>query len=444
MSWRIKFGEGSLSSLVCDSAALKRFIDDLQLACGAHAAVVKLEEGSIVAHITSPSANFRRVRAAVEARFDSMPVECGGLEATGVELGDWLTINTETWAQLDEERMGRLRDDFNEAGLTHLLAVLLTAPVQEAPLAAHLAEAMIGKADCGQPEGFGGVEGAVSDAIRTTLASGASDEDVYSMAIAAAITAGGDDEAAKAVVDKQLRLAHANKQWEEGQITLEHLRSCNNDFVAAESKDLICPITKEMFIDPVVTTDGMTYERTAIERWFAAGNTTSPETNLPVDPLVLTPDLAMKRRLPVDTYPFKLRLVGGSQDCAQHDMVGLLGEEVLVVLLQQVLPVDVSIVDIKSISCGWTTIFVRIQSIRGMQELRDALFTGKLAQRLTTKLLNSKAAHTMASWLSGAKKDEAALKGRGPAKIQAVAWTCNKCDQYNLALQDQCIECGFE
>jgi hypothetical protein len=42
-----------------------------------------------------------------------------------------------------------------------------------------------------------------------------------------------------------------------------------------------------------------------------------------------------------------------------------------------------------------------------------------------------------------ARKEEAALKSRGPAKIQAVAWTCNKCDQCNVALQDQCIECGF-
>jgi hypothetical protein len=45
MSWRIKFGEGSFSSLVHDSVALQRFINDLQLVCGANAVVTKLEEG---------------------------------------------------------------------------------------------------------------------------------------------------------------------------------------------------------------------------------------------------------------------------------------------------------------------------------------------------------------------------------------------------------------
>ena len=31
--------------------------------------------------------------------------------------------------------------------------------------------------------------------------------------------------------------------------------------------------------DPVMTADGQTYERAEIERWFAAGHTTSPLTN---------------------------------------------------------------------------------------------------------------------------------------------------------------------
>jgi hypothetical protein len=31
----------------------------------------------------------------------------------------------------------------------------------------------------------------------------------------------------------------------------------------------------------------------------------------------------------------------------------------------------------------------------------------------------------------------------GDSSPNDVAWACNKCDQYNVALQDQCIECGF-
>ena len=39
------------------------------------------------------------------------------------------------------------------------------------------------------------------------------------------------------------------------------------------------PISLELMTDPVTLGDGMTYERASIERWLAAGNTTSPVTN---------------------------------------------------------------------------------------------------------------------------------------------------------------------
>ena len=35
----------------------------------------------------------------------------------------------------------------------------------------------------------------------------------------------------------------------------------------------MCPITNEMFVDPVVANDGHTYERTAIVKWLEANNT---------------------------------------------------------------------------------------------------------------------------------------------------------------------------
>ena len=44
--------------------------------------------------------------------------------------------------------------------------------------------------------------------------------------------------------------------------------------------DYLCPITRLLFRDPVVTCDGQTYEREAIKRWFGQGKTTSPLTNL--------------------------------------------------------------------------------------------------------------------------------------------------------------------
>ena len=52
-------------------------------------------------------------------------------------------------------------------------------------------------------------------------------------------------------------------------------------YVSAISPDkcLTCPITQEVFSDPVVAEDGHTYERQAILRWFQLGRTRSPVTN---------------------------------------------------------------------------------------------------------------------------------------------------------------------
>ena len=52
------------------------------------------------------------------------------------------------------------------------------------------------------------------------------------------------------------------------------------DAEAAKSAfpSLICPITHELFRDPVVARDGQTYEREAIEHWLREHNT-SPVTN---------------------------------------------------------------------------------------------------------------------------------------------------------------------
>ena len=50
--------------------------------------------------------------------------------------------------------------------------------------------------------------------------------------------------------------------------------------------DLICPITNEIFYDPVLALDGITYEREAIETWFIE-NETSPVTREKIGKLVI-------------------------------------------------------------------------------------------------------------------------------------------------------------
>ena len=62
--------------------------------------------------------------------------------------------------------------------------------------------------------------------------------------------------------------------------------------------DFKCPISLELMSDPVTLAgDGMTYERVSIERWLAAGNTTSPVTNAELSSQVFAPSQLVKNMI---------------------------------------------------------------------------------------------------------------------------------------------------
>ena len=63
---------------------------------------------------------------------------------------------------------------------------------------------------------------------------------------------------------------------------------------AAAANAFLCPITQTAMADPVLAMDGHTYERAAIERWFANGRATSPVTNARLASLTLVPNHALK------------------------------------------------------------------------------------------------------------------------------------------------------
>jgi hypothetical protein len=69
----------------------------------------------------------------------------------------------------------------------------------------------------------------------------------------------------------------------------------------AEPEELLCPITLELFVEPVVASDGHTYERSALAALFAGGGrkrkACSPLTRAPLDPKVQVPNLALRKRL---------------------------------------------------------------------------------------------------------------------------------------------------
>jgi hypothetical protein len=80
-----------------------------------------------------------------------------------------------------------------------------------------------------------------------------------------------------------------------------------------ENNELICPITLDVFRDPVIANDGHVYEREAITRWiFKRG--TSPITREPLRVEELLPDdhlrcLATQRRNSTTSYNIHLNKV---------------------------------------------------------------------------------------------------------------------------------------
>jgi hypothetical protein len=60
---------------------------------------------------------------------------------------------------------------------------------------------------------------------------------------------------------------------------LECIHSTGSFIAMPPYKSFFCPLTKEIMNDPVTICSGQSYEREAIEKWFAAGNVTDPESN---------------------------------------------------------------------------------------------------------------------------------------------------------------------
>lgn len=62
-------------------------------------------------------------------------------------------------------------------------------------------------------------------------------------------------------------------------------------------KDFVCPITGQIFGDPVTLETGQTYERKAIQEWMKRGNTNCPITRQPLSANGLTSTNYVLKRL---------------------------------------------------------------------------------------------------------------------------------------------------
>ena len=72
--------------------------------------------------------------------------------------------------------------------------------------------------------------------------------------------------------------------------------------VAPPPVEFLCPITQEMMVDPVFTTDGHTYEKAAIQRWLTHKRT-SPLTGALLSSNNLIPNQCARPRLPSGYAP---------------------------------------------------------------------------------------------------------------------------------------------
>jgi hypothetical protein len=60
--------------------------------------------------------------------------------------------------------------------------------------------------------------------------------------------------------------------------------------------DLICPISRELFEDPVICAgDGQTYERKEIEEWFEKSEMSPFDTSKPLTSKTLIPNIAVRK-----------------------------------------------------------------------------------------------------------------------------------------------------
>ena len=64
-----------------------------------------------------------------------------------------------------------------------------------------------------------------------------------------------------------------------------------------EPEDFFCPILQCVMEDPVITTDGHTFERKAIEEWFSRGKTTNPMTGSSLESKILIPNIILRKMI---------------------------------------------------------------------------------------------------------------------------------------------------
>lgn len=75
---------------------------------------------------------------------------------------------------------------------------------------------------------------------------------------------------------------------------IEELKEHLESICTGIPDEFLCPINRELMEDPVIASDGYSYEREAIESWIHTKKHSSPMTNLPLKSVLLTPNRTLK------------------------------------------------------------------------------------------------------------------------------------------------------
>ncbi|XP_078408356.1 WD repeat, SAM and U-box domain-containing protein 1 isoform X2 [Cetorhinus maximus] len=75
---------------------------------------------------------------------------------------------------------------------------------------------------------------------------------------------------------------------------IEELKAKLESICIGVPDEFLCPISREIMTDPVIASDGYSYEREAIESWINTKKRTSPMTNKPLESSLITPNRTLK------------------------------------------------------------------------------------------------------------------------------------------------------
>lgn len=94
-----------------------------------------------------------------------------------------------------------------------------------------------------------------------------------------------------------LEKADATLSFKDKEFSYSRRRNALGSRAVEPLQSFYCAITGEIMVDPVEISSGQTFERRAIEKWIADGNTTCPLTMTALNNVVLRPNVTLRKSI---------------------------------------------------------------------------------------------------------------------------------------------------